>query len=50
VEDPDLLRPVDVPVLEGSPTRIRAATGWRPEVPLDDTLSAVLDEAFKLSG
>ena len=50
VEDPALLRPVDVPVLQGDPTRLRAATGWRPEVPLDDTLAAVLDEAFALSG
>lgn len=40
--DPALLRPVDVPVLRGDPSRVRAATGWRPEVPLDDTLRAVL--------
>ena len=45
VEDPDLLRPVDVPVLRGDPARVRAATGWRPEVPLDDTLRAVLGGA-----
>ena len=43
--DPALLRPVDVPVLRGDPSRLRAATGWRPEVPLDDTLRAVLHEA-----
>ncbi|MGH9281585.1 MAG: GDP-mannose 4,6-dehydratase [Acidimicrobiales bacterium] len=47
-EDPDLLRPVDVPVLEGDPSRLRAATGWHPAIPLDDTLTAVLDEAFAL--
>ena len=45
VEDPDLMRPVDVPVLEGDSSRLREATGWRPEVPLDATLRAVLDEA-----
>lgn len=45
VEDPALLRPVDVPVLRGDPSRLRAATGWVPEVALDDTLRAVLDEA-----
>ncbi|HVM02544.1 MAG TPA: GDP-mannose 4,6-dehydratase [Acidimicrobiales bacterium] len=45
VEDPELLRPVDVPVLRGDPSRLRAATGWRPEVPLDATLRAVLDQA-----
>lgn len=43
--DPELLRPVDVPELRGDPARVRAATGWAPAVPLDDTLAAVLDEA-----
>jgi GDP-4-dehydro-6-deoxy-D-mannose reductase len=41
-EDPDLMRPVDVPVLRGDPARIQAATGWRPEIPLDQTLADVL--------
>ncbi len=50
VEDPELMRPVDVPVLEGDPSRLRAATGWRDEVALDDTLTAVLDEAFAAAG
>jgi GDP-4-dehydro-6-deoxy-D-mannose reductase len=40
--DPALDRPVDVPELRGDPTRIMAATGWRPEVPLQQTLSDVL--------
>jgi GDP-4-dehydro-6-deoxy-D-mannose reductase len=35
-------RAVDVPVMRGDPTRLHAATGWEPEVPLDDTLSSVL--------
>ena len=43
--DPDLLRPVDVPELRGDPTRLNHATGWEPQIPLDDTLRAVLDEA-----
>ena len=50
VEDPELMRPVDVPVLEGDASRLREATGWRPEVPLDDTLRAVLDEARAEAG
>jgi GDP-4-dehydro-6-deoxy-D-mannose reductase len=50
VTNPDLFRPVDVPVLEGDPARLRAATGWRPEVPLDTTLADVLDEAFAAAG
>lgn len=41
--DPDLLRPADVPVLRGDPLRLRTATSWEPQVPLDDTLRAVLD-------
>lgn len=40
--DPDLVRPVDIPVLQGNPGRLQAATGWKPEVPLDDTLRDVL--------
>ncbi len=41
--DPALVRPVDVPVLLGSPARLQAVTGWKPEIPLDDTLADVLD-------
>ncbi|HEV7886011.1 MAG TPA: GDP-mannose 4,6-dehydratase [Acidimicrobiales bacterium] len=41
--DPDLLRPADVPVLRGDPSRLHQATGWRPEIPLDQTLTDVLD-------
>jgi len=42
VPDPALLRPVEVPVLRGDPTRLREATGWVPELPLDRTLADVL--------
>jgi GDP-4-dehydro-6-deoxy-D-mannose reductase len=42
--DPALVRPVDVPVLLGDPSRIRAAVGWEPEIPLDQTLRDVLAE------
>ncbi len=40
--DPTLVRPVEVPVLRGDPTRLVEATGWTPEVPLDQTLADVL--------
>lgn len=40
--DPDLVRPVDVPVLRGDPSRLQGATGWKPEISMDDTLSDVL--------
>lgn len=36
------LRPVDVPVLRGDASRLRSATGWAPEIPLDQTLRDVL--------
>ena len=36
------LRPVDVPVLRGDASRLRSATGWTPEIPLDETLRDVL--------
>jgi GDP-4-dehydro-6-deoxy-D-mannose reductase len=40
--DPELLRPVDVPVLRGDAGRLEAATGWRPVIPLATTLADVL--------
>ena len=42
VPDPELTRPVDIPVLRGDPRRLHLATGWEPAVPLDQTLSDVL--------
>jgi GDP-4-dehydro-6-deoxy-D-mannose reductase len=42
VPDPSLMRPVEVPVLRGDPTRLQEATGWATEVPLDQTLADVL--------
>ena len=41
-EDPDLLRPSDIPVLVGDPTRLRTATGWRGRIPLEQTLGDLL--------
>jgi GDP-4-dehydro-6-deoxy-D-mannose reductase len=43
--DPDLVRPVEVPRLVGDASRLRAATGWSPEIGLEETLAAVLDDA-----
>lgn len=42
--DPELVRPVEVPVLLGDPSRLRAVTGWTSEIPLDETLAAVLED------
>ncbi len=44
VADPERKRPVDTPVLLGSAARLEAATGWRPEIPIERSLSDVLDE------
>lgn len=44
VPDPSLMRPVDVPVVRGDPTRIRDVTGWQPRITLDTTLRDVLDQ------
>jgi GDP-4-dehydro-6-deoxy-D-mannose reductase len=41
--DPARLRPVDVPVLVGDPSRLQAATGWQPRIPLARTLRDLLD-------
>ncbi len=40
--DPSLVRPVEVPVLRGDPGRLAEATGWKPEIPLEQTLADVL--------
>ncbi len=42
--DPDVQRPVDLPVLRGDNTKLVSATGWRPEIPLDRTLTDLLDD------
>ncbi|MEM7339894.1 MAG: GDP-mannose 4,6-dehydratase [Actinomycetota bacterium] len=39
------MRPVDLPVLQGSNDKLRRATGWEPVVALADTLTDVLDDA-----
>jgi len=43
--DPALIRPVDLPVLQGSHRKLTAATGWRPKIDLAETLRDVLDDA-----
>ena len=41
--DPDRLQPADVPIQVGDSTRLRALTGWKPAIPLRQTLQDVLD-------
>jgi GDP-4-dehydro-6-deoxy-D-mannose reductase len=42
VVDPELFRPVEVPVLVGDASKLVAATGWHPEIALFRTLSDVI--------
>jgi GDP-4-dehydro-6-deoxy-D-mannose reductase len=42
VVDPERLRPVDMPELRGDAAKLSAATGWAPEVSIDDTLRSLL--------
>jgi GDP-4-dehydro-6-deoxy-D-mannose reductase len=42
--DPERLRPSDVPAQVGDPSRLRAATGWEPRIPLERALSDLLDD------
>jgi GDP-4-dehydro-6-deoxy-D-mannose reductase len=49
VVDPGRMRPSDIPDLRGDPGRLRAATGWAPEISLKDTLRDVLTYWQQLS-
>jgi GDP-4-dehydro-6-deoxy-D-mannose reductase len=41
--DPERLRPSDVMILEGDPSKIEKATGWKVTIPFERTLSELLD-------
>jgi GDP-4-dehydro-6-deoxy-D-mannose reductase len=43
VVDPARVRPNDNPTILGSHARLTADTGWRPEIPIERTLSDLLD-------
>jgi GDP-4-dehydro-6-deoxy-D-mannose reductase len=42
------VRPAEIPRLAGDPSRLRATTGWRPEIPLEQTLADALAAARTL--
>ncbi len=42
--DPGRLRAHDVPEVRGSAERLRAATGWQPEIPLEQTVRDALED------
>ena len=43
--DPDLIRPIELAVHRGSYDLLAAATGWKPQIDLRDTLADVLAHA-----
>ena len=49
-QNPARVREVDAGVLVGDATRLESATGWKPEIPLEQTLADALDEARREEG
>jgi len=41
--DPEKERPLDIPALVGNNTKIKTATGWAPEIPLEKTLKDIVE-------
>lgn len=42
--DPDRMRPISLPVLKGDATRLRAQTGWEPQITFEDSLRDILED------
>ncbi|AVH34832.1 MULTISPECIES: GDP-mannose 4,6-dehydratase [Pseudomonas] len=42
-QDPERLRPSDIPVAIGNSTALTRSTGWQPQIPLQQTLRELLD-------
>jgi len=45
VTDPELVRPVDTPVVRGDSSRLRAETGWEPVIPFAESLADIMADA-----
>ncbi len=41
-QDPNRMRPSDLPECVGDPARLTALTGWRPQIPIEQTLADTL--------
>ena len=41
-QDPERMRPSDIPVLDGDASKLRQATVWQPTIPLADSLRDIL--------
>jgi len=42
-QDPERMRPSDVPILLGDSSKFRAETGWKPEIPFEKTMLDLLN-------
>jgi GDP-4-dehydro-6-deoxy-D-mannose reductase len=42
-QDPERMRPSDVPILLGDSSAFRVQTGWKPEIPIRETLKDLLN-------
>lgn len=42
-QDPNRMRPSDIPRLVCDPTKFRALTGWQPQIPIENTLGDILE-------
>lgn len=50
VRDESLIRPVEIPVMRGSFTRLHEATGWEPAIGLDQSLRDVVEDLRSREG
>ena len=41
--DPAKLRPSDIPIIAADTSKLYETTGWKPEIPLEQTVSDVLE-------
>lgn len=41
--DPAKLRPIDVPIIEADTCKLQKCTGWKPNIPLSQTIEETLD-------
>lgn len=48
--DPARLRPADVPVMQSDSRKLQVDVGWRPEIPIDQSLRDILDEWRRTTG
>ena len=48
-EDPERMRPSDVPLFVGDSTKLREATGWEPEIPFRRSIRDIYESARKTS-